>query len=88
MVTSPQDVERYAACTFFASVPSQQEENDTNAVIKTTVQFLIENEFVRLQKCDDKKRDENKENNAEKVGLREFLCGSKVLVADFIEPRM
>lgn len=88
MVTSPQDVERYAACTFFSSVPSQQEENDTNAVIKTTVQFLIENEFVRLQKCDDKKRDENKENNAEKVGLREFLCGSKVLVADFIEPRM
>lgn len=61
VVTRPQDVERYAACTFFASVPAQQDANDTDAVIKKTVKFLVENEFVRLQKCDD----ENKENNEE-----------------------
>lgn len=61
VVTRPQDVERYAACTFFASVPAQQDANDTDAVIKKTVKFLVENEFVRLQKCDN----ENKENNEE-----------------------
>ncbi|KAL9969374.1 hypothetical protein ACROYT_G021583 [Oculina patagonica] len=65
VVTRPQDVERYAACTFFASVPAQQDANDTDAVIKKTVKFLVENEFVRLQKCDDKKTNENKENNGE-----------------------
>lgn len=66
MVTRPQDVERYAACTFFASGPEQPEANDTDSVIKGTVQFLVENEFIRLQKCDDKRRDENKENNKDK----------------------
>ncbi|XP_078375483.1 DNA polymerase theta-like isoform X1 [Oculina patagonica] len=65
VVIRPQDVERYAACTFFASVPAQQDANDTDAVIKKTVKFLVENEFVRLQKCDDKKTNENKENNGE-----------------------
>jgi len=66
VVTRPQDVERYAACTFFASVPKQPEANDTDSVIKGTVQFLVENEFIRLQKCDDKRRDENKEDNKDK----------------------
>ena len=46
MVSRPQDVERYAACTFFASVPSQESANDSDAIIKTTVQFLVQNEFV------------------------------------------
>ena len=62
VVTRPQDVERYAACTFFASVPSQENANDSDAIIKTTVQFLVQNEFVRLQKCGDADRDGNKEN--------------------------
>jgi len=70
VVTRPQDVERYAACTFFASVPSQQDANDTDAMIKKTVKFLVENEFVRLQRCDDTKRDENKENNDETDEVR------------------
>lgn len=62
VVTRPQDVERYAACTFFASVPTQQEVDDTYAVITKTVQFLVENEFVRLQRCENRD-DEKKENN-------------------------
>ena len=62
VVTRPQDVERYAACTFFASVSTQQDANDTGAIIKKTVQYLVENEFVRLQRCDDKTPDRNKEN--------------------------
>ena len=62
VVTRPQDVERYAACTFFASVPLQENANDSDAIIKTTVQFLVQNEFVRLQKCGDADRDGNKEN--------------------------
>ena len=62
VVTRPQDVERYAACTFFASVPSQENAYDSDAIIKTTVQFLVQNEFVRLQKCGDADSDENKEN--------------------------
>lgn len=68
-------MERYAACTFFASVPARQDANDTDAVIKNTVKFLVENEFVRLQKCDDKKTDENKENNngTEEVSLKKNL---------------
>ena len=70
VVTRPQDVERYAACTFFASVPAQQDANDTDAVIKNTVKFLVENEFVRLQRCDDTDTDENKENNAETEEVR------------------
>ena len=70
MVTRPQDVERYAACTFFASVPAQQDANDTDAVIKNTVKVLVENEFVRLQRCDDTDADENKENNAETEEVR------------------
>ncbi|XP_068756266.1 DNA polymerase theta-like [Montipora capricornis] len=63
VVTRPQDVERYAGCTFFASVPTQQETGDTDAVIKETVKFLVEREFVRLQKCEENKEntDENKE---------------------------
>ena len=74
IVTRPQDVERYAACTFFASVPTQQEADDTDAVIKRTVQFLVENEFVRLQRCENKD-DENKENNnTEVVSLGEHSC--------------
>ena len=60
MVTKPLDVERYAGCTFFASVPSQQEADDTDAVIKETVKFLVENEFVRLQKCDENTERANK----------------------------
>lgn len=71
VVTRPQDVERYAACTFFASVPAQQDASDTEAVIKKTVKFLVEDEFVRLQKCNDKKADENKENNSE---TKEVSC--------------
>lgn len=66
VVTRPQDVERYAACTFFASVPAQQDANDTDAVIKKTVKFLVENEFVRLQR----REDENKENNEETEEVR------------------
>ena len=62
VVTRPQDVERYAACTFFASVPSQENANDSDAIIKTTVQFLVQNEFVRLQRCGDADSDGNKEN--------------------------
>ena len=74
VVTRPQDVERYAACTFFASVPTQQEADDTDAVIERTVQFLVENEFVRLQRCENKD-DENKENdNTEVVSLGENSC--------------
>ena len=75
VVTRPQDVERYAACTFFASIPAQQDPNDTDAMIKKTVKFLVENEFVRLQRCDDTKEDKNKENNDEvdEVRLKE-LC--------------
>lgn len=79
VVTRPQDVERYAACTFFASVPAQQDENDTDAVIKKTVKFLVENEFVRLQKCDNKKADENKENNGETEEVSLKRNKSKVL---------
>ena len=76
MVTRPQDVERYAACTFFASVPSQQEINDTGDVIKKTVKFLVENEFVRLQRCDDTKTEENKDNSdeTEEVRLKRIIC--------------
>lgn len=70
VVTRPQHVERYAACTFFASVPAQQDGNDTDAVIKKTVKFLVENEFVRSQRCDDNKADENKENNNETEEVR------------------
>lgn len=66
VVTRPQDVERYAACTFFASVPAQQDANDTDAIIKKTVKFLVENEFVRLQR----REDENKENNEETEEVR------------------
>lgn len=66
VVTRPQDVERYAACTFFTSVPAQQDANDTDAVIKKTVKFLVENEFVRLQR----REDENKENNEETEEVR------------------
>lgn len=66
-------MERYAACTLFASVPSQPEADDTNSVIKKTVQFLVENEFVRLQSCGDKERDENRENSNEEVCSEEFL---------------
>lgn len=70
VVTRPQDVERYSACTFFASVPARQDVNDTDAVIKKTVKFLVENEFVRLQRCDDTKTEENKENNDETEEVR------------------
>ncbi|XP_015756078.1 PREDICTED: DNA polymerase theta-like [Acropora digitifera] len=61
VVTRPLDVERYAGCTFFASVPLQQEADDTDAVIKETVTFLVENEFVRLQKCDENTEDKKQE---------------------------
>ena len=73
-------MERYAACTFFASVPAQQDANDTDAVIKNTVKFLVENEFVRLQRCDDTKTDENKENNdeTEEVRLKRKIRVGKV----------
>ena len=67
VVTRPQDVERYAACTFFASVPTQQEVDDTDAVIKRTVQFLVENEFVRLQRCENKGNEKKENNNTEVV---------------------
>lgn len=57
-------MERYAGCTFFASVPAQQEADDTDAVIQETVKFLAENEFVRLQKCD---KDTERTNKAVEV---------------------
>ena len=64
-------MERYAGCTFFASVPSQQEADDTDAVIKETVKFLVENEFVRLQKCDE---NTERANKALEVSYIEMPC--------------
>ena len=61
VVTRPRDVERYAACTFFASSSSQEDASATDSVIKRTVQFLVANEFVRLQCCDNTKEDERNE---------------------------
>ena len=56
----PRDVERYAACTFFASSAEQQEgETGTECAIKPTMKFLVENEFVRLQPCDEGNREGN-----------------------------
>lgn len=72
VVTRPQDVERYSACTFFASVPARQDVNDTDAVIKKTVKFLVENEFVRLQRCDDTKTEENNDET-EEVRLKRII---------------
>ena len=75
-------MERYAACTLFASILSQPEADDTNSVIKKTVQFLVENEFVRLQSCGDKERDENKGvNNEEDLRLNEEVCSEEFLLA-------
>lgn len=76
VVTRSSDVERYAACTFFASVSWQQETNNTDTIVENTLTFLVENEFVRLQKCDDKKTDENKENDigAEDVSWMRILA--------------
>lgn len=80
VATRPSDVERYAACTFFASVSSQQEANNTDTIIKNTVKFLVENEFVRLQRCDDKKTNENKEND---IGAEEVSWKRNIVNKDF-----
>ncbi|KAK3748922.1 hypothetical protein QZH41_019878, partial [Actinostola sp. cb2023] len=60
VVTGMRDVERYSACTFFASSSHESDTDGTKCVITDTIKFLVDNEFIRVQVTKDKKADEDK----------------------------
>ena len=54
-MTKLRDVERYAACTFFASSSSETDVNGSKSAITETISFLVDNEFIRVQSVKEKK---------------------------------
>lgn len=49
VVTGLRDVERYAACTFFASSSRESDSDGNKCAITETIKFLVDNEFIRVQ---------------------------------------
>ena len=43
------DVERYANCTYLKTCLAAEKDFDPNAAIQNTIQYLIENEFIRVK---------------------------------------
>ena len=50
VATSPQDVHRYESCTFYVSSKANEVERNTESIIKSTVEYLVKNEFITLRK--------------------------------------
>ena len=55
VATTPEEVERYAKCTYLHTCLSKLAECDAEGAIKLTMKFLLDNEFISLH-CDKEKK--------------------------------
>ena len=53
VASTPEDVKRYASCTFYVSSKTQEDGDSTPNIIANTVGYLEKNEFITLRKNED-----------------------------------
>ena len=49
VAVTPTDVQRYASCTLYVSSRTQEDGENTQTIIKNTVDYLVKNEFIYLR---------------------------------------